>query len=480
MSWHVVDRWRGPGGYGELLVLAGPLMLTTGAWTVQYFIDAMFLAWYSPEAVAAVLPAGVFVSTVMSVFIGTAGYSHTFVAQYAGSGRTSEIAPIVWQGLYLAVLGGLVCSAASFAAGPLFRLTGHEPRIAALEQTYVHITCLGAAPAILAASLAGFFSGTGRTWPVMWVNLLASATNLGLDYLLIFGRFGFRELGVTGAALATLASNVVAVLAYLLLMARRGTGQPFAVFHGWQYRKKLFGRLVRFGFPNGVHFLIDVGGFTVFVMLIGRLGETAAAASNIAFNVNTLAFLPMVGMGIAVSILVARYLGQERPEIAARSVYSGFHLTVIYMGGIALLYLLVPDLFIAPFGLRADPATFEPIHRQTVTLLRFVAFYSLFDTMNVIFVGAIKGAGDTRFVMRAVATVAVGGLVLPCIIALVPLGRGLLCAWTILTGYVIALGLVFLGRFLGGAWRTMRVIEEHGGVLPPSVPRNEATQFELT
>jgi len=134
-------------------------------------------------------------------------------------------------------------------------------------------------------------------------------------------------------------------------------------------------------------------------MLIGRLGTTALAATNIALNINTLAFMPMIGMSIAISVLVGQRLGEDRAELAEFTTYSSFHLTFIYMTSIALLYVLVPDIFMIPFAAQSDPAQFAPVRNITLILLRFVALYSVFDTLNLVFAGAIKGAGDTRFIM---------------------------------------------------------------------------------
>ena len=133
--------------------------------------------------------------------------------------------------------------------------------------------------------------------------------------------------------------------------------------------------------------------------------------------------------------------------------------TFIYMVSIAVAYILIPDIFVSLFAARADAGRFSEIHGITVVLLRFVAVYSVFDTMNVIFASAIKGAGDTRFVMFMLATLSVFVLILPTYLAIVVLGRGLMVSWIIASAYVIILGFVFYFRFLGGKWKTMRVIE---------------------
>ena len=393
MSRALQRRWADPGGYREVLTMAFPLILSTATWSLLQFTDRMFLTWYSPGAVAASAPAGVLNYTLMSIFIGATGYVSTFVAQYQGAGRPERIGPVLWQGVWLSLFGGLLLLPVAFLAGPIFRLIGHSAELQAQEAVYFRVLCLGAFFPILSSALSGFFSGRGENWPVLWANALSTAVNIVLDYALIFGRLGLPEMGIEGAALATVIASAFAVAVYVLLLGRRGTRETFGILRGWSFDRKLFFRFLRFGLPNGVQFFLDMSGFTFFLLFLGRLGTDALAATNITFNINSLAFMPMIGCGIAVSVLVGQYLGEDRPEVAARSTWSGFHLTFLYMSLMALAYLLVPDLFIAPFAAQADPGRFEPLRRTAVVLLRFVALYSLFDTMTSSSPGPSRGPG---------------------------------------------------------------------------------------
>ncbi len=452
-------RWHSEGGYRQFLVIAFPLILSTGALSVQHFVDRMFLTWYSPEAIAAAMPAGMLNFCIMSLFIGTVGYVNTFVAQYFGAGEKNRIGPAVWQGLYISVLGGLGIMLLIPFAEPIFRLVGHDAAIRQLEVEYFAILCLGAIPMIASTALAGFFSGRGRTWPVMWVNILATGVNLMLDYVLVFGLWGFPEMGIRGAGIATVLAGVFSLLAYIPLVCRPLHDGKYHTLRGWRLEKELFLRLLRFGFPSGVQFFLDMSGFTVFIFLIGHLGTVSLAATNIAFNIGTLSFMPMIGSSIAISVLVGQYLGKNQPEIATTSVYSGFHLTFGYMFVIALAYLFIPEFFVLPFAAGADPAGFAEIYRLTVLLLRFIAVYSVFDTMNLVFASAIKGAGDTRYVMFAIIITSALVLVIPTYLGVMVMGWGLMASWINVSAYVIVLSIVFLLRFLGGKWKSMRVIE---------------------
>ena len=472
------SRWTEEGGYRQLLVVAIPLILSTAAWSIQHFVDRMFLSWYSPEAIAAATPAGVLNFSLMSLFIGTAGYASTFVAQYYGAKRYQRIGPVIWQGVYISVLGGGVLLFFIPFARPLFDLVGHDPLVRGHEVAYFQVLCLGGGPVIASSAMAGFFAGRGRTWPVMWVNAMATAVNIVLDYALVFGNWGFPELGIKGAGIATALSGIFSFLAYAVLILHISRGKNYYILKGWRPEKRLFWRLLRFGFPSGVQFFLDMAGFSIFILLVGRLGTTNLAATNIAFNISTLAFMPMIGCGMAVTVLVGQYLGKNRPDLAQKSAYSGFHVTFLYMAGIAAAYVSFPEIFVAPFAARADPENFNEISALTIILLRFVAVYSLFDTMNIIFASAIKGAGDTRYVMFMIVIISSLVLVIPTYVAIVVLDKGIVIAWILISIYAIVLGIAFYCRFLGGKWKAMRVIERASMPLPPEcVGRVDAGWF---
>ena len=469
---YLKKKWNNDGGYREVLVIAIPLILSTATWSIQHFVDRMFLTWYSPETIAAAMPAGMLNFSIISIFMGTAGYVSTFVAQYYGAGRFYRIGPALWQGIYISLVGGLVLLCVIPLAEPTFRLIGHSPEIQKHEVIYFQILCLGGGAYIGSYALSGFFSGRGKTWPVMWVNAATTAVNLVLDYALIFGHWGFPELGIRGAAIATVAAGVFSLLVFFILLFAGGNDRIYHTKKGWRLEKDLLGRLLRFGFPSGVQFFLEIGAFTGFVLVVGRLGTASLAATNIAFNINTLAFMPMIGCGIAISVLVGQYLGAQKPDIAQSAVYSGFHLTFFYMASIAVAYVLLPDLFVAPFAHQADPEGFAEIYGYSVVLLRFVAVYCLFDTMNIIFCSAIKGAGDTRYVMIMTTVLSVFILVIPVYLTVEVLEAGLMVAWVFATAYVISLGVTFYLRFLGGKWMLMRVIEQK-----PQVPKIGPTKM---
>jgi MATE family multidrug resistance protein len=181
------------------------------------------------------------------------------------------------------------------------------------------------------------------------------------------------------------------------------------------------------------------------------------AASNIAFAINFVGLLPMLGMGQAVGIVVGQRLGQNRPDLAARSTWMGFWMALVYISAGVVCYVFAPQACVYLFRNDTD-STWPEVARLIPVLLRFVAVYSLFDTMNIIFSFALRGAGDTRFVTVISLFLSWPIMVVPTWIAL-HYSLGLYWAWGFASAYVIALGFVFLFRFLAGKWKTMRVIE---------------------
>src|SRR5262249_55869625 len=149
---------------------------------------------------------------------------------------------------------------------------------------------------------------------------------------------------------------------------------------------------------NGIFAGLDVLAFTIFLFLVGRLGKVELAASSIAFTLNLFSFLPSFGLGQAVSVLVGQRLGDNRPDLAERTTWSGLRIALVYMCSIGLIYLLLPDQLAQIFQSDSDVAQWDQIATLIPGLLAFVALYSLFDAMNVVFSFALRGAGDTRFV----------------------------------------------------------------------------------
>lgn len=469
-------NWSGEGGCVAVLRMAAPLILSTGAASIQMFIDRVFLMWYSKDAMSANLQAGITHFTIFALFLGVAAYVNTFVAQYTGASRPLRVGKAVWQGIYFALAAGVLMLGLIPLARPLFNWVGHPSPLREQEIIYFKILCFGAVPSLVATAVSSFFTGRGKMAVVMWVSFAAAALNIVLDYALIFGHWYMPRLGIAGAAWATVSAHVMTAIVFLALFFRAENRRNYAALAGYKPERDLFGRLLRYGFPSGMHIMLDVLSFTLFVTFVGRIDDVSLAATAIAFQINGLAFIPMLGFSTAVNTMVGQALGDNNPALAERSTFSAASLTLGYMTALAVGYWFLPELFMYPFAAQADAAEFARLRPVVIMLIRFVAFYCLFDTGNIIFTAALRGAGDTRFVMILSVSLSWVMFIIPTYIC-VRMGLGLKVVWSFLTVYVCVLALVFLARFLGGKWKSMRVIEHIPPVVTahrPDVPMIEA------
>ncbi|MFH1124440.1 MAG: MATE family efflux transporter, partial [Pseudomonadota bacterium] len=269
----MIERWSKPNGYRQVLAISLPLVASMGSITLMQFTDRVFLANYSVDAIAAALPAGIASFTCIAFFMGVANYTNAFVAQYTGAGALSRVGAALWQGIYFSLFAALFLASLFFLAEPLFTLVGHSPRIQSLEATYFSILTLGAGLVVLSSAMACFYTGRGLTWTVMLVHLAGATVNIPLDYCLINGVGPFPELGIVGAAIATVTSSACIVAILTLLIFSPANRARFGTWESRAFDKDLFARLMRYGLPSGFQFFLEIFGFTFFIQIVGRLGD---------------------------------------------------------------------------------------------------------------------------------------------------------------------------------------------------------------
>lgn len=445
-------------GLGACLRVAWPLVLAMAAQAVMMFVDRLFLARYSAISIQAAMPAGL-VSFIMLAFLqNIVSYSGTFVAQHAGAGNRAACARAMGQGVWLSLLCVPLLLLSLPLGNRLFDLAGHAPEVIAEEKTYYLALVLGSLAIPFVAALSGFFTGRGHTRLVMAANLIGNLLNILLDPPLIWGFGPLPALGIAGAGMATALSQYVVLAILAAAVAREqhfATAQRWRVAFAWKRQALL--QIARFGLPSGSHVLLDVGTFAVFVFLTGRLDALSFAASNIAFTINHLVFAPLMGIGMAANILVGQCMGSRDAASAARAGRNCVFLGWAYLLVCALLILLfnrpILRLFYpadAPFAL----ADFLPLG---FTLILIFLIWALFDTWNIVLGGALKGAGDTHFVMGWVCSVAVGAW-LPALFWLYLHGFGIVALWLSLLGYVFLAGSGLLIRFIRGRWKDLRLV----------------------
>lgn len=448
-----------PGGYREMLRIALPLVISTGSFTVMQFVDRIFLTRYSADAIQAALPAGLLAFTLICTFSGVASYVNTFVAQFHGAGNPRGAARATAQALFFALLAWPLMLALTPVGEWILRHCGHAPGVLREELIFYRILMLGSVAVPLGAAISGFFTGRGDTRTNMIAVVTGNLFNILLDWVLIFGHWGFPRMGIAGAGWATVLSSLLTPLLLLGVYFGPRLRHAYDTLGNFRLDTRLMIRLLRFGGPAAMHLLLDVGSFALFLLLTARLGPMELAASNIAFSINNLAFMPLVGIGIAASIVVGQYQGRGQSEIAARAGWTALKVGWCYMLVIGLTFLLFPrgyfSLFTGHAGGAVELDAILPLGRWMLVMM---AVWGLADTANVVLAGALRGAGDTRFVMLYSLIVMVfiwlGGEALMILVC----GGGMRAAWIWLVVYVFILVAGFLWRFHSGRWKAIDLL----------------------
>ncbi len=456
------DTWKKNNRYQEVFRVCFPLVMSMSATTVMEFTDRVFLANYSIDAISAVAPAGITAYLFMAFLGGIAGYTSVFIAQYHGAGRIDRIGSALWQCIYFILFSGFLLILLSvFAAKPLFLLAGHPPEVRELEEIYFNVLCRGAIFHVASYGLASFFSGRGITRPVMIFNIIGMVVNIPLDYALIYGVWELPELGVYGAALATVTSWIVITLLLVLSIFTRKNRVKYDLLANYTFDKNLFLRLLKFGIPGSLQFTLDILAFTIFVLLVGRIGKLELAATNIVISINAVAFMPSMGVSQGISALVGQALGRKKPDDARHATWSGIHMLLVYILIIDMIFIFFPEqvlsLFMAP-GL--TPEQYTEILNIGISLLHIVAAYLLFDAMYMVFSGALKGAGDTRFIMWCIGGASLIFMIIPLYLGIEFFDFSIEQAWHCVLAFIAALFCIVSFRYRQGKWQRMLVIEQ--------------------
>lgn len=456
-----------PGGYREILRVAWPLMISMGSFTLMQFVDRMFLAWHSPVSIQAAVPAGILHFTFVCGFMALAGYSNMFVAQFDGAEDPGGCSRATAQSVFLAIFSWPAMLLLTPVGHWIIQNSGHAPAVMAEEIDYFTILMWGSVATPLGAAISGFFTGRSQTRITMMATIAANVVNLVLDYLLIFGHAGFPAMGIHGAAWASVISAFVMPGILLWIYFSPTTNQLYETRRWFRWDGALCWRLIRFGMPSGVHLTLDVASFAIFILLTGRMGEVALAASNIALSINMLTFLPMIGMGIATSTVVGKYQGKRAPEISRRAAWNSFRVGVVYMGVIGATYVLFPAFYLSFFteagGAELTLADIYPVGRWLMVIM---ALWGLVDASNLVLSGALKGAGDTRFVMWFSFAMAWGVLVPGQFVLVVWLQQGVIVSWIWTAIYIALMALGFIWRFQKGQWQSIDMLGNERPVEP--------------
>ena len=449
---------RGEGGARELLTVAYPLILSTASSTVMQFINRVFLAHYSPDALAACVPAGLLSFVFACFFFGVVSYTNAFVSQYFGRGKTASVSVAVWQGVWLALASGLLLLALTPLGYFIIEHSGHAPAVVALEKQYFLILNSAGIVFLTSAALSAFFTGRGLTKVPMAVNMAGNALCVLLSWLLVFGAGPVPAMGIQGAAYAMVAGQALMLALYLSLILSPYNRRRYRTARLVGVHKGLFIRLIKYGAPNGVGFFLDIAAFGAFIFIVGALDKVSLAASNIIASVNMIAFMPVIGMGMAVLTLAGKYIGMRKPDVAVRVTHNGAKMAALYALGLGILFVAVPGLFVNIFG-SGHSAEYAEILAASRPVMKVLAVFVFFDAIGMIYADALRGAGDTRFQMLG-ASAAAWFLFVPGIWYITHQGGGeLIHAWA-WAGFYIFLLFVFFGlRFRSGLWRRIDILK---------------------
>ena len=454
-------NWRRKSRYPEVARVCMPLVTGMAATTVMEFTDRIFLSHYSVNAISAVVPAGVTVFLILCFLGGIAGYISVFIAQYHGAGRPEKIGATLWQGIFFTLFSGVILLfIASFVTTPLFGLVDHSPEIQVLEGQYFRILCQGGILHVAMQTLSGFFTGRGMTRPVMIANIVGMVVNIPLNYAMINGLWGMPELGIRGAAIATVVSWGVIVLCLAPPIFSRRFIKEFRLLETMAFDWDILRRLLRYGVPGSLQFSLDIFAFTFFILIVGRMGTVPLAASNIVISISSLAFMPALGFSFGISSMAGQALGRGRADEARTAAWSGIHILMVYTLLLDAVFVFAPETIVSIFIDAGEMGgNYDEILLMGSALLKFVAMYILLDVFYMIFAAVLKGAGDTRFLLMTVAGTTLGCMLIPLFVGVNYLGMTIYAAWGCIVLFIASLSILISWRYYSGKWERMLVID---------------------
>ncbi|WP_199756720.1 MATE family efflux transporter [Tautonia sociabilis] len=422
--------------------LAGPVVLAELGWMAMGIVDTMCVGRLSAEAIGAVAlgHAVFFASTIagLGLLLGL----DTLISHAFGAGRPDDCRRWLRHGVYLAIALCPPLMALSWTVGGRLEALGVAPSVLPGAESYVRLVTLSLPSLLLYFTFRRYLQAQDRTVAIVFALVSANLVNLAVNWLLIFGNLGFPRLGVAGAAWATVLSRswmALVLLAEIVRVDRRAG--PAAWRGGWAPELRRFRSLIALGLPAAGQLLLEMGAFATATMLIGRLDAPSLAAHQIALNVASLTFMVPLGISSAGAVRVGQAMGRQDPAGAGRAGWSALALGTAFMALAAVAFVLVPRAILSAFT--DQPAVLA----VGVILLAAAAVFQLFDGVQVIATGILRGAGDTRTPMLAnLASHWLVGLPTGVLLCFV-LGRGVIGMWI-----GLALGLIVAGLLLLWAW----------------------------
>jgi MATE family multidrug resistance protein len=374
-----------------MLALASPVVLAELGWMAMGVVDTLMVGPLGPEAIGAV---GVGSSLFMALAVFGMGILlglDTLVSQSYGANRIEECHRWLLHGAAMAVALAVPVTLACFGVLASVQLWGLDPRVQPLTREYLGAVLWSTLPLLLYAAFRRYLQALTLVRPVMIALVSANAINALANYTLIYGSFGFPALGVRGAAWATVISRIY--MASFLLLAiivaeRRSRLGLWETPLGIELARCR--RLLVLGFPAAMQIVLEVGVFAAATTLAGRLAPASVAAHQIALNLAAVAFMVPFGISSAAAVRVGHAVGRRDPGGTARAGWAALMLGAGFMMLAALAFVSAGRFLIGAFTTDAGVLAIG------VTLLRVAAVFQLFDGLQGVATGVLRGLGDTR------------------------------------------------------------------------------------
>lgn len=444
--------------YVEILKLVWPLALGMINNAVLQFTDRMFLAHDSVEALEAVLPASALAWIFMSFFQSVVGYSNVFVARYYGAGDLGKCRTCYHAAMCIAVVSGLLMLPLWPFGDWLLVLFSPSESVGTLQRQYYDIVILGGFAIYGQMAAASYFTGQGKTRLVFWVNLVGNLINVALDPILIFGYCGFPRMGIAGAAYATVFAMVVQMVILVGAVRRDHVKDvPSSNSNIQTFDHSIIFSILRFGIPAGAYTVLNMLSFTIFVFFTGRIGSIELAVSNACFTVNYLLIAPMEGFSLGAATLVGQALGRKDVPEAFRAGNRTMALGVVFVAVLSAVVIVLYRPILSVFASRVGSGDVSQFYSLGFTLFILMAAWQVFDAADIVILGALKGAGDTRFVMGMMFVVSFL-IWIPLVWIVSVFLNTMALLWGTIVVDVVILCAGSMIRWYGGFWKRIKMI----------------------
>ena len=439
------------GSVKEAWQLAYPTVIGMLSATLMWTVDTMMLGRVGKVELAAAGFGGVLIWTLFTFFVGVINAVATFVSQAKGGGRLRECSTYAWQGVYLSIAGAAVLSLFFWQMDFILSIARPDPDVVAECLRYARGRLPGAVFLLGTFVFHSFFRGIGNMKTPMMISIVSNLINVVLDAVLIFGLGPFPALTTFGAGLATSIADLSACAMGMILFLRPIMNELFETRSEWRFRLPQFLRLVRVGTPIGAQFFLDMGSFSIFMAIMGRLGTDELAASQIGIQLLSFSFMPANGIAKAATTMVGQYLGAGKKALAERCGWVALRMSLTYSGFIALVFILARSHLFTLFN--KDPG----VVAAGVKIVPLLALFQIGDAIQMTYTNALHGAGDTRFPMIVIAASAYGVFVPLALLFAYKLGWGIVGGWLGGVIHFTVLATILHFRFRNGGWKDLKI-----------------------